>query len=306
MRVELEGTAIRFERLFQPLHVKQINREPVIGRGIVRFELNGPAKLSFSLAQFPTIVRQNEPQGRVGLRQRIVELKSLRRLLLRKPSSLLRNHPSVVAHDAVAVCHPCVGQREGRIELHRLFEVSDRLLDAFLASLVPVVSPLEIERVGFRTCGGTLPDLLLLPLDQMDLQRGRHLLCDVTLDGEDVCQVPVVALRPQVPVVLGLYQLGCDPDLVPRFPHAPLQDAPNRKLPPDLRDGDRGVSVSHYRSPRYHLKLPYLGYGRDYLLGHSIGKVSVVWVRAHVGEGKNSQTVPVERRAPCLPLSFHA
>ena len=50
-----------------------------------------------------------------------------------------------------------------------------------------------------------------------------HALRDVALDGEDVIQLPVIALCPEMLIALRVYQLDRHAHPVPGLPHAPLQ-----------------------------------------------------------------------------------
>ncbi len=56
------------------------------------------------------------------------------------------------------------------------------------------------------------------------------MLSDITLDGKDVLQLPVVSLRPQMLVAARVYELSVDANAVIRPPHSPFQDRIDAKL----------------------------------------------------------------------------
>jgi hypothetical protein len=78
--------------------------------------------------------------------------------------------------------------------------------------------------VGRHVVGGLADGALLghrlQPAGQRRNDRGR----DLVLDGEDVLELAVVALRPDVPVGLGVDELDGDAHPVARLAHAALRD----------------------------------------------------------------------------------
>jgi hypothetical protein len=62
----------------------------------------------------------------------------------------------------------------------------------------------------------------------------RHGLGDLVLEREDIGQIAVVALGPDVLPGLGLHQLSGDPDAITGFAQAALEYVPHTQLAPDL------------------------------------------------------------------------
>ena len=70
----------------------------------------------------------------------------------------------------------------------------------------------------------------LLAAGQPRLQRLGYSFRDLALDPEDIRQLPVVALCPEMGISLRVNQLHVDPHLVGRFLHATLKNVRYSKL----------------------------------------------------------------------------
>ena len=69
--------------------------------------------------------------------------------------------------------------------------------------------------------------------NRLDYARG-----DVFLNSEDVCEVAVVPLRPQMSAAGCLNKLSCNPNAIACSTNASFQHVANAKLAPDLLDVD--------------------------------------------------------------------
>ena len=92
-----------------------------------------------------------------------------------------------------------------------LIEIQARA-QAALGVLVVVEPPLEVERVRLRVVGRRGDELLPFVDRRRRLQRAHDRLRD---DREDVLELAVIRLRPQVVAVRGADQLTGDADAVP-------------------------------------------------------------------------------------------
>jgi hypothetical protein len=92
----------------------------------------------------------------------------------------------------------------------------------------------------------------LLLHGQDHLQRDRDLLSDLILNAEDVVQIAIIALRPQVMPGDSINKLGCDTDLITDLPDASVQDISHAQLTAHLRDLYRPVLVRESRIARDH------------------------------------------------------
>ncbi len=75
---------------------------------------------------------------------------------------------------------------------------------------------------------------------------------DLVLDGENVCDVTVVTLGPEVVVRTGIDELRRDAESVTGLANAPFQYIPNPEIATDLLEGYRLSLVGEYRMPRDH------------------------------------------------------
>src|SRR5262249_44769768 len=101
------------------------------------------------------------------------------------------------------------------IELDRAPAQPNDCIVAMAAALVAgdaVLSGHEIELIGLGVARATPLDRLLLRRQQPDLQRGDDRGRDLVLQFEDIAQIAVVALRPDVASAGAV-------DHLPRYPH---------------------------------------------------------------------------------------
>ena len=102
--------------------------------------------------------------------------------------------------------------------------------------LVEELPALQVELVGF---GVGLEARGAGPAgrpDQPHLERLRDPVRDLVLDGEDVLQVPFVALAPQAVPVVDAHELRRDPDAVAGSPDAALEHGGDVQPRADLAD----------------------------------------------------------------------
>ena len=125
------------------------------------------------------------------------------------------------------------------IELDRPLEQAQR--PGVVLAVAAVVQHLAGEdalvgrHVVGRQPGGAVARRRLDPPGQGRGDRGR----DLVLDGEDVLEVAVVALGPEVVVGLGIDQLHRDAHPLPDLAHAALDDVLHAELGGELLHLDR-------------------------------------------------------------------
>src|SRR5262249_24292610 len=181
-----------------------------------------------------------------------------------------------------------VGRREGRIPLDRFLKVLDRELVPLPGALVPEETPFE---VGLR--GGRIDRLRGAALTARRGRRHLHLdfpddrVGDFALQGQDVSEVPVVAVRPQWLIGGAVDQLYRGSDAIGRLLNRPLDYGVDLKLPRDVRDRFACVAVLHRGGARDHVQAADAGQLVDERLGHVVRQIRVLRAAVQVVQRKD-------------------
>ena len=128
-------------------------------------------------------------------------------------------------------------------------------------------------------------------------QGGDDRRRDLVLDREDVLELAVVALGPDVPVGLGIDQLHRDAHAVARLAHAALDHVLHAELRRHLLDADRAVLVHEGRVARDDEQVAKARERGDDVLGQAIGEELLLGIAAHVGERQDRNRRLVRDRA---------
>jgi hypothetical protein len=192
--------------------------------------------------------------------------------------------------------------RAARIDLGGFLEERQRLL---VGRGLVVVEPLAFQdtvvgrHVGRRAAAA--------PLDRrgFDLagDGGGHGAGYLVLDGEDVFQPPVIALRPEVVAASRLDQLGGDPDPAARLADAAFHDVLHAEVGRHLLHLEAAALVLEGGVAGDHEEAAVAGELGDDVLGDALGEVILLRVSGHVGEGKDRDGGLVRQGLPrgCLP-----
>ena len=144
-----------------------------------------------------------------------------------------------------------------------------------------------------RLALGAIVARRLDPPGQGGDDRGGHLV----LDREDVLELAVVALGPDVPVGLGIDQLHRDAHAVARLAHAALDHVLHAELRRHLLDPDRAVLVHEGRVARDHEQVAKARERGDDVLGQAVGEELLLGIAAHVDERQDRDRRLVRDRA---------
>ena len=152
----------------------------------------------------------------------------------------MRRGKTVIDLAAERVAQARLGDRQQRpgvgiirIDLHGpAADAHDALFAPQIAVIAgdPILPRHQIEVVGLGVVRAALLDRLLLFRQQLELQRRDDRLRDLVLHGEDVGEVAVVALGPDVAAACAVDQLGGDPHPVPGLAHAAFQHVADAEL----------------------------------------------------------------------------
>lgn len=134
---------------------------------------------------------------------------------------------------------------------------------------------------------------------QCRLDRGGDTLGNPVLQLEDILQIAVETVRPEIGARRGIDELAGDAKLVATAADAALEHVGHAKLLPNLADigrsalvGERGVAGDHEQPAAARQR-------RDDLLRHPVGKVVLRRIAAHVGERQHRNRRQPGTVAPC-------
>ncbi len=112
---------------------------------------------------------------------------------------------------------------------------------------------------------------LVLGLLDRRLDRRRDGSSDLVLCREDIAQLALIALGPEVSAGIGPDQLAGNPDLVAGRSHAAFEDITHAELAPDLTDIDGAGLVGKCRITGDHEQRSELGQGERHILDDAVG-----------------------------------
>src|SRR4029453_4724028 len=137
----------------------------------------------------------------------------------------------------------------------------------------------------------TLGRLTLRTLDLGFFQRWRdrphNVLGYLVLQIEDVPEPTIKAFRPKMSPSGGIDELSRDAHPICRFANAPFQHVAHPKLAPDLLHIDGAPLVGEARVAGDDEQRLEVRERRDDVLHHSISKIVLFRITAHVGEWHN-------------------
>jgi len=172
----------------------------------------------------------------------------------------------------VGVGETRVREREPRVLRDRAAEVLLGFGERLRSESQERDPPLQVQLVGLGVHGSLPRELRALLRRDLHADLPGDRARDVTLDREDVAQLPVVAFRPHL-AFRRIDQPGVDADVVARPEHRPLDDRVHVEVPRDLRKRLLRSLVAHGRGPRDHAERRDLGKARDELVRHPVGEV---------------------------------
>jgi hypothetical protein len=108
--------------------------------------------------------------------------------------------------------------------------------------------------------------------------------CYVVLNGEDVGQLPIEPLRPEVPAGGRVDELRGDPDPAAGLADAALEDMTHAEALADLADIDVLALEGEGRVAGDDEKLRQLRQRGDDVLGNAVSEIFLLGIAAHVGE----------------------
>ena len=148
------------------------------------------------------------------------------------------------------------------------------------------------ELVGLGAARAALPDRLFLAGQQLQLHRGDDRLRNLVLQREDVVEVAVVALRPQVAAGRAVDQLRGDAHALAGLAHAALEHVADPELPRELPDVDVLALERERRVARGDRERGDLAEVGDDVFADAVAEILLLRLAAHVGEGQHADREP--------------
>ena len=254
---------------------------------VVRIERESPLLVVASLRQ---VVAADVDGRQYPLDVRIVDVQRLRQLKLADDlveGGVLISAPAVAPSLPQDAAPPGMGMRVFGVELQRSGHQLQRLL--ILGAIAAMVADLGREH-AFVSChaGRRLArhEVLLRGLDAA-WQRGHDRRGQLVLDGENVVELAVVSLGPDVRVGRSVDQLGGHPELAARFADAALHQILRAQLLGDFAQVHRLPLVDEGGVARDDEQLVPARQFRDDVLGQAIDEKFLFGIAAHIGEGQD-------------------
>src|SRR6266513_473575 len=205
-------------------------------------------------------------------------------------------------HDAVHLCQKAPGKNKLRItssglveqplRLRQLLPGEDGIRDIGVEHLRP-----QVEIVRLKVTGGRLFDASLFRGREFCLKLASNGFGYLTLDRENVDEIAIITLSPEVCIVACIDQLCVHTYFGPGPLHAAFQKMSNTEGLANLMGIARNARlILHHRTATNHLKISNSGeVCQDFIL-HAISKESVFGILAEVFEWKDSNTLDRDYR----------
>src|ERR1700722_13136657 len=207
-------------------------------------------------------------------------------------------HQTVIAASAVDEAqghlpngHERPGTRVLRVDFDGAVAQTDERVDppdvGFMAADVALPRH-EIEMVGLDIVRAALLDRLLLLGQELQFQSLDDGFGDFGLQREDIVQVAIVALGPEVLVTRTVDQLGGDAYAATRLAHAAFEDEADLEFAREFEDINMLALVHKRAVARNDGQCRNLAQISDDVLGDAVAEVLLLLIATHIGEGQDA------------------
>ena len=193
-------------------------------------------------------------------------------------------------------CRQSLGRGVVRVQLQSATEQPQGLIIRRFGERIVMCQGLHEEVVGVEIMGRLRGGPLDLRPADARLNGSDDTLRDAVLQVEDVGEFAVEPVSPDVPPIGRFDQLPRDPNPAPGLSDGTLQHVAHAEFPADLSDVHGPALVGEGRVPGDHEEPAHPGQGGDDVLDHPVGKVLLLRVATHVGEGQDGQGWSVRKR----------
>src|ERR1017187_8665893 len=258
--VDFEGIQpMRFadfsEAIVQQANCREVVRVPMMSGGIIRLEVDGSAE--FPVAARPVPIDEGfDPAERcVSFGQAVVDLKRHASRLSSLWEGLCRGQPSVSAENQVGIGNSGVSVSVIWVLSHGLKKIFESRLLALSGLLPPKIAALEVKVMGPRVDHTRFSGSRRIVRRQFGPDLAGYGPSHVILQSEDVAQVALEALSPQVLFLIGVNQLRGDSHPIPRPEYRAFNDRIRAELARNFRNRLPGAFIARGGAARDHSHL---------------------------------------------------
>jgi len=164
----------------------------------------------------------------------------------------------VIPQQHVTVRDARVRKRIIRVEVDRLLEEPDALVQILWCAFVPIESPLQIQLISRRILGRPLGAAFFIVGVELQTERVPHLPREVALKRKHVAQLARVLITPQLASVGRVDQLDIDREHIAVRHDVAHEDCAHGQIPSNHAWVDSRVLVPSDRAHRDHPEVGHL------------------------------------------------
>ncbi len=291
--VQLLCHADLVQRFVETPQVSKVDGILAPGRGGARVELQGSAEVPLPSLRVPVVHRFDHPESRMGFGEVGVQLEPpLRRCAcsrVRLGSGENRERGELGVRRGQSA--PGVG--ESGVQIQGPLELAQGLAERGLIEFAQEVAPLQVRGIRLRARGPVHRQPGPLPCRNVDRKGLGHLLSDLTLHSEDLGELRVVGLGPEMFQAPGMDEPDGDANPAALPAHASLEECVHLQVASDLGDASPTFPIGQNRGPGDHPEASQDREAGDQLFGEPVCKVGVTGIGTQVGEGQHRDPAAV-------------
>src|ERR1017187_4032124 len=281
------------EAIVQQANCREVVRVPMMSGRIVRLEIDGSPEFPVAAQPVPIDEGLDPAERCVSLGQVVVEVKSHASRLSGLWECLCRRQASVGAKNQVGIGDTRVSLSIIWVLTHGLKKVFESCLLALSGPLPPAIAALEVKVMGSRIDHTRFSGSRRIVRRQFGADLAGYRPSHIIFQSEDVAQVALEALSPQMPFLIGVNQLRGDPYSLPRPEYRAFNDRVRAELARNFRNRLPGTFIARSRAAGDHPNLGNLTQIGGQFICHSGGEVFLRRVAREIVEGQDCERFDV-------------
>ncbi len=265
--------------------------QPVMSAGVARVERHRPQQRRLRALAVPPVIEVDVPEHGVSLRQRVVERQRGARGFFRGREGLPRRAKARVSQRGERVAQRRPRRRETRIEIARPPKLDDGVRQPLLAARARqrAAAQVVLERAGLD---GGCPRRGRSGRSEDALHAGRDVARDLPLHFEDLADMALVLLRPEVRVGASVDELDVDAHAVAFARHRPFDHGVGGELFRDRRQRLRRPPIAKRGRARENAEAGLARELGEEQIGYAVGEVRLRGVARQVRERQHGHARP--------------